>query len=475
MTNVERTIFIPILLFIVIALALAPAAEGLGETTSIYDEFGNRYSSLEEALESSPPGATIFVEGGVHRGGLVIDRPVRLMGIDSPVIDSGYRGSVITIIDTANVTIKGFRIERSGRVYSTEDSGVKIVNSTGVEILENVFDDVFFGILVKNSRDVEIVGNSITGIEEYYLSDRMHGIYNWYSYGISIINNTFRYVKDGVYNDHNYDTVIANNTFRYGRYGVHLMYSDRYLIEGNDISGFIAGMALMYSENVTVRYNRIHGNRVGGIGEGLFIPETDNILIEHNWIVGNVVGINIRYTPYTPGKYSIIRFNVIAYNYVGLHVDTDSEAEVYGNDFIENVQEIRYIGYTKSRIKWYSEELGIGNYWSGAQIFDSDGDGLADIPYTLVDPLYRFIREHRELSVYYLSPVYEVLDIVFTYSYESPLQGLIEDPYPLREPYNIDRLDLVIYIENLPYTLVLTIIPVYIVYRGVYRARGKRG
>ncbi len=473
MTNIRYTLPIPILLFI--ALILTQPIDGLVGNSSIYDDLGNRYSSFGEAVREASPGSTIYVVGGVHRGGIVIDKPLSLVGMDRPVLDGGYNGSVVTIENARNVSIIGFRNERSGRVYSTEDSGIKIINSSGVVIRDNVFDDVFFGILVKDSRGVEIVGNSITGIEEYYLSDRMHGIYNWYSYNISIINNTFRYVKDGVYNDHNYDTVIANNTFRYGRYGVHLMYSDRFVIEGNDISGFIAGMALMYSENLTVRFNRIHGNRVGGIGEGLFIPETDNILIEHNWIVGNVVGINIRYTPYTPGKYSIIRFNVIAYNYVGLHVDTDSEAEVYGNDFIENVQEIRYIGYTKSRIKWYSEELRIGNYWSGVKAFDSDGDGLVDVPYTLVDPLYRFIREHRELSVYYLSPVYEVLDIVFKYSYESPLQGLIEDPYPLREPYNIDRLDLILYIENLPYTLVLTLIPIYIVYRGVYRARGKRG
>ncbi len=473
MSHVQRLLSIPILIFM--SLVMTQSVGGYIDSSTVYDDLGNRYSSLKEAISGAPPGTTIYVESGVHRGGIVIDKPLSLVGLDQPVLDGGYRGSVIVIENTRDVTINGFRIVRSGRVYSTEDSGIKIINSSRVDITNNVFDDVFFGILVKNSRGVDIKNNMITGIDEYYLSDRMHGIYNWYSYNVTIINNTFRYVKDGVYNDHNYDTVIANNTFRYGRYGVHLMYSDRFVIERNDISGFIAGMALMYSENLTIRYNRIHGNRVGGIGEGLFIPETDNILIEHNWIVGNVVGINIRYTPYTPGKYSIIRFNVIAYNYVGLHVDTDSEAEVYGNDFIENVQEIRYIGYTKSRIKWYSEELRIGNYWSGIQAYDSDGDGLVDVPYTLVDPLYRFIREHRELSAYYLSPVYEVLDIVFKYSYESRLQGLIEDPYPLREPYNIERLYLTVYYENLPYTLVLTLIPGYIVYRGVYRARRKTG
>ncbi len=441
----------------------------------IYDEYGFTYTSLEEAVANASEGATVYVEGGLHIGNIVIERSIHLVGIDYPVVDAGYRGSVFEIRGASNVTIEGFKIIRSGRVYSTEDSGIKIDSSSYIVIRNNVLDDVFFGLLIKNSSDIEVLNNSITGIPDYYLSDRMHGIYNWYSRRISIIGNNFSYTKDGVYNDHNYETVIIGNSFYDGRYGVHLMYSDHYYIANNTITGFVAGMALMYSENVTVRYNYIVNNRVGGIGEGLFIPETDDLLVEYNWIVGNVVGINIRYTPYTPGRYSIIRYNVIAFNYIGLNVDTDSEAYVYGNDFIENIQNIRYIGYTESRITWYNETLKLGNYWSGYVGYDSDMDGILDIPYISIDPLYRFFQEHRELLVYYFSPTYEILNIVFKYSFESRLEGLIEDPYPQTEPINIKRLDLKVYLENLPYAVLLTSLPIYVFWRGVGGARGRRG
>lgn len=459
---------------VILTLTLLASLPTPVSKAQVVDEYGFTYESIGEALENTAPYTTIYVYKGVYEGGLEVRKPVKLVGIDYPILDGGLRGSVIKIIDTSDVYIEGFEIVRSGRVYSTEDAGVRIDSSNNVTIRNNVFRDIFFGILVKNSSYIYIYGNEITGIPEYYISDRMHGIYNWYSRNVFIVNNTFYHVKDGVYNDHNYYTVIDNNRFFYGRYGIHLMYSDNFKITNNSITGFIAGMAIMYSENITVRYNLITGNRVGGVGEGLFIPETDNILVEYNWIVGNIVGINIRYTPYTPGKFSIIRFNVVAFNYIGVNVDTDSEAYVYGNDFIENIQDIRYIGYTESRIRWYNESLKMGNFWSGYVAYDSDNDSIYDIPFISIDPLYTFIQEHRELSIYYFTPVYELLDIIFKYSFESRLEGLIEDRYPFKKPVNIEDIGFKIYLENIPYPVALTLPTVYLLHRGGLNARGGR-
>ncbi len=445
-----------------------------GQRNIVRDEYGNVYNSISEALENAPPYTTIYVGPGIYREHIVIKKPVKIIGEDYPVIDGELRGTLVMIENVRDVYISGLKLINSGRVYSTEDAGIRIDNSTNIAIHGNIFDNVFFGILIKESYNVSIENNSITGIEEYYLSDRQHGIYTWYSRKVVVRNNIFTYVKDGIYNDHNYNTLIENNVFRYGRYGIHLMYSQNYTIRNNSITGYVAGMALMYSKNITVQYNWIYFNRVGGIGEGIFMPESDDVYVEYNWIVGNVFGLNIRYLPYTPGRMAVIRYNVIAFNYIGISFDPDSSAYIYGNDFIENIQNIRYLGVKPSRTKWYNETLKLGNYWSDISAYDIDEDGTVDLPYTGSDPLYRYFTTHRELSIFYFSPSYYILNVMFKYAFSPRFEGVVLDLYPSKRPVNIDDIGLIIYIENIVYPALYTLVPIGIYYYGVKHVRGKK-
>ncbi len=462
------------LLLALLIISLISQGYVYGQSNTVRDEYGNYYSSISEALENIPPYSTIYVGPGVYREHIVIDKPVKILGEGFPVLDGELRGTLIMIENVRDVYISGLKIINSGRAYSTEDAGIRIDNSSNVAIYGNIFDNIFFGILVKESYNVSIENNSITGIEEYYLSDRQHGIYTWYSSRVVVRNNVFTNVKDGIYNDHNYNTLIENNIFRYGRYGVHLMYSQNYTIRNNSITGYVAGMALMYSKNITVQYNWIYFNRVGGIGEGIFIPESDDVYVEYNWIIGNVFGLNIRYIPYTPGKMAVIRYNVIAFNYIGISFDPDSSAYIYGNDFIENIQNVRYIGYRPSGTRWYNETLKLGNYWSDVTAYDMDEDGTVDVPYTSTDPLYQYFVTHRELSIFYFSPSYYILNIMFKYSFTPRFEGVVLDLYPSKEPINIEKLSLRVYIENLMYPLISTVLPVGLYYYGVKHVRGKK-
>lgn len=463
-------LFFTTLLFISI-VNLSPV---YGSYNNIWDESGTYYKTISEALEKVPEYSTIYVGPGIYNEHIVVDKPVKLVGEGYPVLDGGLYGTLITIKNVENVYISGFKILNSGRAYSTEDAGIRIEEVRDVVIYDNILDNNFFGILVKNSFDISIEKNVINGIEEYYLSDRQHGIYTWYSSKVRVIDNVFTNVKDGIYNDHNYNTLIEGNIFKSGRYGIHLMYSQNYTIRYNNITNYVAGMALMYSRNITVQYNWVYFNRVGGIGEGLFIPESDDILIDSNWIIGNVFGLNIRNIPYTPGRFAIIRYNVIAFNYVGISFDPDSSAYIYGNDFIENIQNIRYIGIRPTNTKWYNDTLKLGNFWSDLSSYDMDDDGKVDLPYTGADPLYQYFTIHRELSIFYFSPSYYLLNIMFRYSYSPRYEGVVMDLYPSNEPVNIGRLGIKIYHENLIYPIISTAIPLSIYYYGVRHVRGRK-
>ncbi|HIQ12831.1 MAG TPA: nitrous oxide reductase family maturation protein NosD [Thermoprotei archaeon] len=461
-----------IFLFIKSFIGLTPV---YGSDNRIWDEYGFHYNSISEALENVPEYSTVYVGPGLYNEYIIVDKPVKLIGEGYPVIDGGLYGTLIIIKNTYNVVISGFKIVNSGRAYSTEDAGIRIEDSRNIVVYNNILDNNFFGILIKNSFNISIEKNVINGIEEYYLSDRQHGIYTWYSDRVRVVDNVFTNVKDGIYNDHNYNTLIEGNIFKSGRYGIHLMYSENYTIRYNNITDYVAGMALMYSKNITVKHNWVYFNRVGGIGEGLFIPESDDVLIEDNWIVGNVFGLNIRNIPYTPGRYAVIRYNVIAFNYIGISFDPDSSAYIYGNDFIENIQNVRYIGYRPTNTKWYNETLKLGNFWSDLTGYDVDEDGKADLPYTGADPIYQYFTTHKELSIFYYSPSYYLLNVMFKYSYSPRYEGVVMDLYPSNEPVNIGRLGLKIYYDNIIYSIISTSVPLGIYYYGVRHVRGKRG
>ena len=67
----------------------SPVGPGGGQSTAVAAE------SITEALARAAPGDTIRIKGGVHHEQLIIDKPVVLIGEDSPVIDAGQTGDVV--------------------------------------------------------------------------------------------------------------------------------------------------------------------------------------------------------------------------------------------------------------------------------------------------------------------------------------------------------------------------------------------
>ncbi|MGC9012703.1 NosD domain-containing protein, partial [Thermogladius sp.] len=69
---------------------------------------------------------------------------------------------------------------------------------------------------------------------------------------------------------------------------------------------------------------------------------------------------------------------IVAYNTVGLRAYNTSGGLVYGNAFINNVQQV---ALENSVLQWNSTYY--GNYWSDYKGVDADGDGVGDQPYTI--------------------------------------------------------------------------------------------
>ena len=452
------------ILFFLILILVIGFSYGIGGEERGLVRVGDRtFTSISEALEYAEPGSTIYVESGVFHEHLTIEKSVSIIGIGYPVVDGGGHGSVIVINNTEGVKIEGLKIVNSGTSYSAEDSGIKIIDSRHVVISKNVFENVFFGILVKDSDDVLIIGNSITSIPEFSITEREHAVYAWYSRRVRVINNTFTQVKDGVYYDHVYDSTVEGNYAEDARYGVHLMYCENITITRNYISSSIAGMAPMYSINLEISYNTIYLNRVGGIGEGAFIVENDNVTVEYNSFVGNIVGIHIRKTPYKPGAKAVVRNNLIAFNYVGISIDTESEVLLYANSIIENIRDISLIGFGSGGNKWFDEESKTGNFWSSYRGQDLNGDGRGDEPFVSQNLLEDLLDGYSQLKLFTYSPSYLILEVM---KKSFPVNPRIKavDQYPLIKPLHRIEAKTVVSFEKLIIPLFLTITPLASIY-----------
>ena len=383
------------------------------------------YPTISEAVEDADPGSTIIIYPGVYKEHILVQKPLRIIGVGQPVIDGEGSGTVITILNTSNVVIEGLKVVNSGRFYSTEDSGIKIEWSKNVSIRKVVMENVFYPIYVRGSEDVVIEGNNISSIPEYHVAYRGHGVYVWYSNRVTIRNNYFYTLADGVYGDHAYNLTVEGNRIEDGRYGVHLMYCKDVLIVNNLITRTIAGLVPMYSDRVNATKNFVVLVRGGGIGQGVFVQESDNIVIEENVISGNIIGVYVGRTPYRPGSTAIIKRNLVAFNLIGVKIDTISEVLFVDNSFIENVKDVILVGYGKPRSIWYDPLAYRGNFWSDKTLADSYVSES-----NLIEEL---LEEHKELKVFMFSPSYLMLEVLVSKNTGGTRVKAV-DLYPLRSP-----------------------------------------
>ena len=116
-------------------------------------------TSLTEAIAAAPPNATIEVRGGVYPGGLVIERPVHLVGVDQPVVDGGGAGTLVTIRNTS-ASLGGFLLRGTGDNLDHEDAAI-VAEKSSVTLTGNRIEDALFGIYLKQAPDSVVRDNVI--------------------------------------------------------------------------------------------------------------------------------------------------------------------------------------------------------------------------------------------------------------------------------------------------------------------------
>lgn len=392
---------------------------------------GCEIGDLQAAIDSAPDGSVIVVDGGDWPP-LSITSPIRLVGVNSPVIDAGGEGSGI-VIESDDVSVEGFVIRNTGRSFDKEDSGIYFEGER-IRLLNNHMDEVLFGLNGATAHDSVIAGNYVRGHEGINEGLRGDGIKVWYSHRVQIHNNHVTRSRDLLVWYSN-DVDVYENYVTGSRYGFHFMNSDDGTAARNSLVDNSVGIYIMYGKRFTVEDNLMQNSR-GPSGHGLGLKEVDGVDVVGNVIFDNRIGVFNDNSPFSMNVYGIFRNNLIAYNDIGVGVLPSSRANVYyENSFVENLEQVTVLGGGQLSEGNVWHQNGVGNYWSDYSGYDADGDGFGDVPYRNEAMSEQLRRAHPQLQLFRFSLAETSIDFA---SQAVPLfetEAVLEDPNPLVRPF----------------------------------------
>jgi nitrous oxidase accessory protein len=327
-------------------------------------------SPLQARVDAAPPGSRVEVGPGEYVGDLQIDRPLHLAGRGRPRLVGSGRGSVVRI-RAPGVTVEGFDIDgRGGGDLGRDSAGVHVAARDAI-VRDCRIERALFGVYLREAHGARVEDNVVVGMREKEAGEKGSGIHVWNTDGFTLERNDIRDARDGFYIQSSPHGLVRGNVARDLRYALHYMYSDDNVFEDNVFETSDAGAVLMYSRRIAFRRNRIQHNR-GFASVGLLFKACDDTVAEDNLIVDNARGI------FLEGSYrNVFRRNVVA--------ESDAAVVLYascggvrfeGNSFVGNLTPLDLVGKR-------TDTSFDGNYWSGSDAPDLDGDGRGDRPYVL--------------------------------------------------------------------------------------------
>jgi nitrous oxidase accessory protein len=369
------------------------------------------------------------VPTGVYRGEIRIDKPLKLIGVGRPTLDGGGNGDIITIT-APDVEIRGFRICGTGIDLDKENCAIR-VNAARVTIVDNILDDVLFGIDLKESPDSVIRGNHIGG-KVLDVARRGDGLRLWRADRTIVEDNEIHNGRDAIL-WYSTDVIVRNNKSHDGRYGFHLMFSNGVTIEKNDLFDNSVGVYLMYSSKLKLIGNRMLRNR-GPSGYGLGLKETDDFLVQGNIFVGNCVGIYIDGSPFATPDSGRITENTISANDTGVEfLPAVKGNHLWSNSFVDNFEQIAILGRGELTGNEFDRDER-GNFWSDYPGYDRDGDGVGEANYESRLLFENLTAREPSLRLFMFSPIHQAVEFIARAVPAVRPEPKFTDYYPLIEP-----------------------------------------
>jgi nitrous oxidase accessory protein len=342
--------------------------------------------SIKKAIEISKPGDTLYIQPGTYKeGNIIIEKSLTIIGNNFPILDGDHKFEIFTI-HAHNVTITGLKFINTGIASINDLAAIKVLDSKGLRIINNRFENAFFGIHFSNSTQSWIEDNELlaNAEAEYQIGN---GIHLWKCDHITVNNNRIKGHRDGIYFEFVTNSLITKNYSEGNmRYGLHFMFSHNNEYRENTFINNGAGVAVMYTTGVKMINNTFQHNW-GSSSYGLLLKDIRDSFVTGNKFIENSVGI------FMEGSSRIeFKENSFLQNGYAVRLQASCDDNVFiKNNFSSNTFDMATNGtLVLNKVN--------SNYWDRYEGYDLNKDNVGDIPYHPVS-MYSMIVEQMPTAV----------------------------------------------------------------------------
>ena len=329
--------------------------------------------SIQEAINQSKSGDTIFVKSGIYFENIVVDKnDLKLVGEnrDKTIIDGLGKG-ITVYVEANNTELSGFTVQNSG--YNLTDSGIYLNHSFNNFISDNKVSNNNLGVYLFSSPNCILRNNNMTG--------------NQYNFGVSG-HNLQDYIHDvDVTNTVDGKSIIywvnqANKHLSANAGYVAIVNSTEITVESLTLTKNWQAVLYAYTTNSTIKNVTVTSNL-----DAVWLIECTNCsvygnnVLENNW--GGIALVNSSLCSFQCN-------NITNNKEYGIFLSYSSDNLFYHNNLNNDKRQAWLHGVNNNA--WDSGNLIGGNYWSdyngtdersGLYQDENGPDELGDTPYII--------------------------------------------------------------------------------------------
>jgi nitrous oxidase accessory protein len=380
---------------------------------------------IRDGIALAKGGDTLLVSAGNYReGNLIIEKSLVLIGENFPVLDGENKFEILTI-HAHHVVVKGFRFIDTGIASINDLAAIKILESKFVKILNNQFENSFFGIYFASSSDCVVDRNQLTADAEAE-HQIGNGIHLWKCHNMTISNNRIKGQRDGIYFEFVTNSLITNNYSEGNmRYGLHFMFSNDDEYRENTFINNGAGVAVMYTKGVKMINNTFEHNW-GSSSYGLLLKDIRDSFVLGNVFKENSVGIFME-----GSSRNQINKNEFVNNGYALRLQASCDDNIFEqNNFRQNTFDL----VTNGSVVLNTIQ---SNYWDRYEGYDLNRDKVGDVPYrpislygTVIERMPTAILLWRSFFVFLLDRAEKAIPVITPENLKDQFPSMV--PYDLR-------------------------------------------